>query len=485
MTTTTSIHVALLATAILFSCGGASNDDALDSGIDGDASIGDGDGSVEERPVSECRSQAGSRLAAEYIEPVEGLRQDLRIIDTLEGVECRFLLESDGTHTCYPSDTSSQLFFKDSSCTSMVAVYQLEWEPKGFTETRVNQAPCSSSREYRRVGNITSIGEGDPLYIRNNLNQCQQITAPNRKFYDTSEVLPQSAFVNASLQAASPDTRISSGVFVGDDGSSLCARNSLVDSVLELKCSVRNGGDALPYCVPTGASSERYFSDELCEVEERSVPTRSCGAATIAIEDRFDSSGVCPSPTRRAFRVSDEMVSERYRAFGENCRPRQDQGDTFLRVGEEILASELAAMTQVIEESEVRLRRILDVTADRFGVFRNRWLDTELATECQFQAASDGSLRCLPDAMRVGWLSTEPDCTNNRWLASVNECQALGYFSSRANNGQITIIEAVPVTVPVYGRDENSLCVEREGVFYEKGMSEVPVDNFVLGEPTL
>jgi hypothetical protein len=58
-----------------------------------------------------------------------------------------------------------------------------------------------------------------------------------------------------------------------------------------------------------------------------------------------------------------------------------------------------------------RLKAIWQVSEDGARQFQFRWRDTQLDIECSFLTASDGVVRCLPDAIASGDSFLDASCT--------------------------------------------------------------------------
>ncbi len=453
----------------------------VDAGVQVDAAI------LYIAPIV-CESTPGNRLKREYIEPSPGARQEYRIIDALHDVECKYQAEDAGAYTCYPLniDSTAALFFQDSLCTSALARFPVTTEPRKFTrEVRAGAMPCGAPiREYRLVGTASPVTGGNDIFERDGLGACVPRVAPNGEYFVAGPALTATDFVGATAQAFSADTRISGMIYAGNDNSQMCASNLLkVDSALSVSCQNRLGADGESYCMPTGGSSESYFSDMLCETVTIVAPVGECESPmpSYVIED---TTGTCGAVTRTVTNVLATEVTERYRVAGPVCQLEAPNTNKYYAVGTAALDSEFANLVLETEEGEGRVKRLVVAAADRSAEFTNLWYDSKLATNCFFAAAGDGSFRCLPFTMPRQTLFTDVDCTIQiDTLAVEQECVGnTGYLAQAGVMGnRIFAARAYAQTVYSLVLD---VCTEVAGPVYEEDF-EHAATSFPLGEIVL
>ncbi len=420
-----------------------------------------------------CQSRAGTRLTRRYLGPALGARQELQIIDTEFDQACVFKLEQDGSYTCYPAQTGGALYFEDASCASPIVGVALGSTPKIFTEySRFGDTACFLGSYYRRIGVSSAVIGGQSAFTQDSSGACVSATTPSLDYYLAGPELPISSFVNATREALSETSRLSSAYFAADDGSSMCdSQGFLRDKDLAVACTPNVGSDSEVYCMPAGSLAIDVFTDSLCTEVSTVVTVTSCQEAPSAYAQSFETTA-CTSFALKILAVGAMELDQRYDQAGNTCTAYSGE-NRFFSTLEVVEYSELVALTNAVEEGDGRLKRNVLVDSEGSQFFRDVWRDDHLATDCQFAASADGSLRCLPSSLEARGFHANANCTSPITLALRDSCQeGRSHFTVPSPLGT-RVQAALPHGDPVFASD-GAACNPVSGSFFLPGFELAP-----------
>ncbi len=429
--------------------------------------------------VAPCQSLAGNRLTRAYLEPVQEARQELQIMDTLEGEACTFKLEEDGSYTCYPANTSGLLYFQDAACTSAIVGVAQGSTPKTFAEyTRLGNDACFLGSYYRRVGVSSMVEGGQSAFAQDSSGVCVETVTPSLDYYLAGPELPISYFVSASRETLSATNRLSSSSFSGEDGSSMCdSQNYLLDRGLAISCSPDLGNNSEVYCMPSGSLAIDVFTDSECNEEDSVVAVASCQQEPPKYAQSFETTA-CTPYALRIQTVSTQVLGQRYDQIGESCTA-YDGENRFFSTLDVVEYSEFVALLSTVEMREDRLKRRLLVDGEGSQFFYDVWRDDHLNTDCQFAASADGSLRCIPTALEERSFFSNANCTSSINLAFRDNCQEERTHFTLPSTLGTRVLTALPHGEPVFSL-EDSGCNPVSGSFFSPGFELAP-STFVSG----
>lgn len=457
-------------------CGGDSIGDLPDATVSDATSVPDADTT----PVAAvCSSTPGTRLTREFIEPAAGARQEFDIVDSELEEVCSFLVEADGSYTCYPESFESLIRFQDAACTSAIVGVSVGAVPKAFARARrLSDGACFLGRHFRRVGMPSAVTGGQTVFSQDTTGTCSQVTAPTRDYYLAGPELPISSFVTATRGASNAPSRLATAAFAGSDGSSMCDfTGSLVDTNLAAECSPGFGADSELYCLPSARNPTDVFNNAGCTDQTSVVVVDRCEDDPPAYA-RTTEPLTCGATGTTVQAVTSMALAQRFVDSGGSCVA--DSGtDLFFPVGETVVNSEFVSLTNELEVGGERLTRSLLSDGQTFLGFQGLWRDTVLETDCQFRAAVDGSFRCLPEPLSSGLFFTNATCTTAIQLALNDSCQdGRSHFTANAPLGR-RVLSSAPHPDPVFVRS-GADCNPANGSFLVPSFELAP-SSFVEG----
>lgn len=408
-----------------------------------------------------CESVSGSRIRTLYHETPAGQRHALGFFDSELEVECSVATYADGVPRCYPSEHGGQLYFVDSTCTQAVVGFPGEALPYNRRIVGADDG-CGDVAEYRQIGLPVVIDEGATVY-RLSGNACNTATAPVLSFYQAGAVLAPEAFFPLTRSELPGDTRLTTRLYSGEDGSVLCPPEAeLFDRELATPCATGTAEGGSLRCLPPGTGTATFFSDSACTtLVTLAVGTTTCEAPPPGFVRTTVGDGC-----ERGERVTDVgAMSEvsRYQMSVEECVPSVTPvdvayfdlvgdlpPDTFVAVGEEVLAG------------TERLQRVVATTDDGFAMPTSQWQDTRLGARCSFEMATDGVIRCLPLGRGISTVFSDDACTEPVRAVLGDPCAAEPPTHAREGigGGRIRIFELAPEPATVYEVDGDCVAVD-------------------------
>jgi len=366
--------------------------DGADDGDDG----GDGPGSAEL-----CVGASGSRLRRLIREHDDGTSEVIAMRDTELGGDCRFQLDREGSLRCLPvldghPFAIAQSYYSDSGCSNGVAMFTSVQGAPPSHAVYFEGGTCSIVFHYYELGAALSFPAKTPIYYRalpsGLCTESTVSTTPGTLYFALGAEMAPARFV-AATESFEGSGRLGARTVAGDDGSRLCDRQGpMRDAELDGQaCQPERAEDGVMRCLPLGYSLESVSSNSSCSpsVEAAGVST-TCDAGLEYVRD--DVAGAC-NQRSQVRGIGDQLSGPFYHDTTDGCDLVSDR--LFFAPGDAIDPAGFAELSQERVALGGRLERI-DMVGDGVRLDQPIWFDTELATECQFQRAADGQLRCFP-----------------------------------------------------------------------------------------
>lgn len=239
------------------------------------------------------------------------------------------------------------------------------------------------------------------------------------------------------------------------------------DQELAAPCDFRAAADGQLRCVPQARIGTLYYSSPDCAGSSVMQVEPLCGAGAAAFALILDFAA-CPARAR-VFRLGEPDTSGRVYVLaggGECIEVTQADGFSYHAV-EEVAPGELVAA----EHTPVgagRLQRYVDVAQDGAQRLTSELRDTELADDCTFTRAADGSLRCVPGETSLDTdFTATSDTTCAGEAALVSPCVQSGFAVRDDPDAcdESTLVyelgEALPDGLALY-REIDGVCQEVE-----------------------
>src|SRR6266545_4627947 len=234
----------------------------------------------------------------------------------------------------------------------------------------------------------------------------------------------------------------------------------LYDEVLATRCTFRLAADGQRRCLPDdGGFSFGYYSSADCSDSSAVFEAIDrCGDPPAFGRLRMADS--CPTK-ERVFRLGERVTADRfYYRSGEECFEIGIEGVDLYARGEE-LAPELMVAGERTPSGGSRLKRYINTSADGARSASSVFLDPDLGEDCFFDAAADGSLRCLPGYDVFFTPSTEfSDAGCSQPALSASPCAPSSFVLAFSPNACETGAAIYELGAPIA---DGTLYTEREG----------------------
>ncbi|WP_394830173.1 hypothetical protein LVJ94_27065 [Pendulispora rubella] len=375
--------------------GGTGSDSGRsDIGNDGGAGSegGGGDAGADGGGVAQPSYQDGPRLKARTVRTADGAHGFYGWYDAQLDIDCFAGNASDGSSRCVPwGGLGATNRYSDSSCNTLLAVGGCEHGalPK---YAGVFGSGCNAGPSYHAVGSRYT----GTVYYSSGAD-CE-VTAspsqPNWNYYSMGAETAPASFVSFATPTKSPATaRLQMNVSHAGDGAT--GFSSWHDTQLDVDCLFTATGDGQEHCLPNTIHGYTgyLFADSTCS--QTLANASSCYDSVI----RY-----AMSPADRSQATFSEVTGKHrgtvYALNGNQCTAYTGPLSAFDVKPAPLSQFVSGTLTVDGDASGSRIQRKTAVSTD--GVRQPRaWYDTELATECTFNTAGDGKLRCMPTLSTV------------------------------------------------------------------------------------
>lgn len=346
-----------------------------------------------------CTPESGTRLRRVVRTAEDGSTEFLRFHDKMFDADCSYTAAADGALRCLPVVNNNpfaqgQVRYTDVGCTQPIAELTaagIQPSPRYLVSAALTEDGCSQVSTYYNLGMQQPITAGATIYGIVN-GGCSALTAGANDYYSITSELPVTSFIEGTV-TATDSGRLSIQQVDASDGSRYCGTlDALHDSDLDTDCALHYGEDGAIRCLPQMLPQQQVFSDATC-----TQPLQ------IVLEDQ-----TCPSPAhftgvalggdcsyRLRVQALGDLISDPLYLNAGACGPADTGAAKTYQVGPVVSVFSFAELTADNVPVGSRLERS-DLVAGGLRLFRGQWLDTMLNTPCSFQAAADGSVRCLP-----------------------------------------------------------------------------------------
>lgn len=385
----------------------------------------------------------GSRLTASRLLADDGSWQFEGWYDTELERRCAAATAADGVTRCLPGALLG-IGYADSSCTQRAlldrrsACTRAAGEPLAYAG-RIEQLECGNRISVYELGpslgvaqafyRIDPDGTCSPVPLDADADPNEDSVAPPELYEVRAEVAPE-RFV--ALEQALRGERLQSMRTQWADGAEYSAQ-IMFDTENETSCYVDTAADGETRCMPLFSGPSPY-ADAACT--QRLLPAATCpsawgfvGSRRYGVSEEAQFEGTCKVATLvHVFAASEDTrsVERLFYSSGAEC---VDGGDmlagNYHLVGPEV-DSTAFALLELTEtdcgsylKSGTRLGTVHWV--DEHGqTLEGYFFDKELPSLCEFSAASDGVIRCLPLARSRALAYLDAECS--REAAAIDTC---------------------------------------------------------------
>ena len=381
---------------------------ATEAGVGGMAAAGEGghagEGGATKGEMTDGYL-SGSRLRA----VVEHAGTGQRLVvwhDTLLDIDCSFAIDFEGVERCLPF--TSGYLIGDDACQPAMVFQENELVPP-YVRDPFYELTCGQGPRILELGE--SLAPGTQL---TGLDECPPDSLLDAKQTAKklgSAVVDDSLFVAASESSLEPiDGRLSAIVRRAQDGSREVT--GLFDMVRQAACHrAAHTGDN-DACLPDDRVDNglSYFSDDTCTVL---AGVRQVTSGQACSRDGRPQLIEAPAFAPTLFYEVGDELPQAYYGFVGSCRPiaQVDRPELrFFAPGKPVPWSDFAPLASALEGTGRLQQLVVRATNDTI-VAREGYYDTQFGEPCLPRLASDGKVRCLPEATQVAQVFADDQCT--------------------------------------------------------------------------
>ena len=374
------------------------SDGSFDRGPRGDGFGADGGAQpFPEEANLERHAKAGSRLEARWLTTPDGRRFFDGWYDQQLKSACSFQLASDQKLRCLPTATRGypgwSVAFANERCRP---AERLAWAttaagacaaaPPLYVTTREG---CVS-RVYRGRGLVS---ERTP-YAASGAS-CVALS-PQSAFLLAEKELEPTTFVKGTVVEGPSAFGLAARYIAAADGSVGVHTPPLVDTVRGTPCAPGIDAEGAYRCASGATAIGDYFSDAGCTVPIALV--NGCTADNPYLLLPVRHADGCSWHSEMRHRGLTLALSTVFQQTAAGCGPIELTASHIpVALGEVVPAAELPLLSPAAPQAIERLARST-LQASTLRLPFGPWYDKTLGTECTFEFASDGKIRCLPSA---------------------------------------------------------------------------------------
>jgi hypothetical protein len=421
-----SLSLSFVVAALLVAAGCSSSD--------GSPASAAGDSAAPVAPAS------GARLHARLVTG-GGAREVVGFHDTKRDEDCTFQPAEDGRMRCLPASVPlpGSSTFADAACT--VPLVRL---PTPQPSTSCDAAP-KYVMSYDSAGGCTNnpkelrklVPHSGPSFS-NQSGGCAAQPAPSPSSAPLFALGDTVSFLELVEAKVTPVAALpaSETVLLGIDGSR--QHYGFHDDAHDVDCTYELMADGVMRCLPKGQRGAMIFSDGECATPSAvRFYSGGCGASDerfwLDAADAARCRGVrAVYPVGTAYDGDTSSLYTQYVTYSGSGTTATTQcssigfggGNSDLRAIKADLTPSLPTMPRV-GTGGGRLVPALVADASKTSLVSG-WHDTERDVDCAFTRASDGKLRCLPNATAAKLFSTDAKCTSPGKVVVLTEVACTG-----------------------------------------------------------
>jgi hypothetical protein len=395
------LAAALAALAVACGSGGGGSDPDADGGPD-DADAGSDPSSLD------CARKSGSRIRQVERVHSDGSDELLRLYDTELAVPCTFGPSDDGSLRCLPvADgapfAAGQVFYEDVDCTSRIARLDDALGPdapdymrQGYT----SEDGCEVRTRFAELGNQLLVPADATVYD----GACNAVTAGTNPYFQiTADLAPEDLVEGTASWTDSGRVKLQQ--IDGDDGSRVCGLAMIDADLDDAPCSLQAAEDGATRCLPTPASVDEAFANDVCdEAVSYALLDATCGAPSRYTTE--STGGDCPKIRVRALL---EEVDALY-VMGDTCEAiALEEDQTLFLEGPAVSGTSFSSFTPAYGTPGDRLERLDLDNSEGLRFATNLWRDPTFDDAwCRFQVAEETLVYESMEPWEAGTLFENP-----------------------------------------------------------------------------